>query len=80
LGETKSVTDCVNFPGMIDPSSKAGVLIAKPGTAGAAAGAGACAFAGAETTMEIPKIAHAVKICLNFILRFSPFGFGGSSM
>src|SRR5579872_5712722 len=45
-GETKLSTDCVNFGGMMEPSSKDGEVSVKPGTTGAAA-CGACAFAGA---------------------------------
>src|ERR1700730_10292573 len=78
VGETKSGTDWVNFAGMMDPSSNAGEVSVKPGTAGAAAG-GVWAFADVETTVEIPRIAQSVSICFNFILLFSPSGFTGSS-
>src|ERR1700730_15386306 len=64
---------------MTDPSSNAGEVSVKPGTAGAAAG-GACALAGADTAVEIPRIAHMVSNCLNLILLFSPFDLSGSSI
>src|ERR1700674_26075 len=77
LGETKSVTDWVNFAGITAPSSNAGEVSVRPGTAGAAAG-GACAPAGNELVMEIGRIAHVVSICVNLILLFSPFKFAGN--
>ena len=76
LGETKSVTDCVNFPGMIRRLQTSGEVMRQARYCWGGCG-GACAFAGAETTVEIPRIAHAVRICLNFILLFSLFRFAG---
>jgi hypothetical protein len=63
----------------MDPSSNAGEVSVKPGTAGAAAG-GACGFAGAVTAAEIARIAQVVNIGFQFILLFSPFEFAGSSI
>jgi hypothetical protein len=64
---------------MMEPSSNAGEVSVKPGTAGAAAG-GACAFAGAETAAENTRIAQIVMIRVNFILLFSPFEFSRHSI
>src|ERR1700690_88183 len=60
LGEIGFGTDWVNFAGMMDPSSNAGVVSVNPGMGGGAA-CGVCARSATQTP-GIVKIARVVSV------------------